>query len=76
MSVLQRAERRLPKLLAQLNTTARLHPRIGRTVDGRENIEAALRKCLLLTRQADARRLQAALADAIADAPLNKSDKL
>jgi hypothetical protein len=71
-----RALHRLPKLIDQLNKPARLYPRPGRTLDNRLSFEASLRSHLAVLREAETRRMQAALAEAIADAPLNKVRKV
>jgi hypothetical protein len=70
MGVRRRVAHRLPKLLAKINTTARLHPRPGRTLDKRPQLENALRIHMLSLRETNTRRAIAALVDAIADAPL------
>jgi hypothetical protein len=55
-----------PKLLAKPSAPARLHSRPGRVLDRRARLEAILREKLLLLREADAKRMHAVLADAIA----------
>lgn len=64
MSVHQRAAHRVRKLLAQLNsdTPARLHPRPGRTMDRRAQLEAALRSSMLTLRRHRLRGLAKAVA--------------
>ena len=64
MSVHQRAAHRVRKLLAQLNSDkpARLHPRPGRTMDRRAQLEAALRSSILTLRRHRLRGLAKALA--------------
>ena len=75
MGARRRAAHSFSKRLEQLNTIARLHPRLGRTLDKRPQLENALRMHLLTLRETKARRATKALADVIADAPLDK-DKL
>jgi hypothetical protein len=64
MSVAQRAIHRVRKLLAQLNsdTPARLHPRPGRTMDRRAQLETALRSSMLTLRRHRLRGLAKAVA--------------
>jgi hypothetical protein len=66
MSVRQRAEVRVPKLLARLNsaTPARLHPRPGRTMDRRARLENSLRLAQLTLRRHRLKGVAAALAAA------------
>ena len=48
-----RAAYHAPRILARLNsaTPARLHPRPGRVLDRRANLEAKLRRSLIVARQ-------------------------
>jgi hypothetical protein len=74
MRGVNRSIHRIPKLIEQLNKPARLNPRVGRSLDRRQHFELSLRHHLLVLREKNARLMHEALADVIADTPLDGRD--